>query len=229
MYIIPKTKFSFVYFVFKYARLERMTIKILEVGAYGANCIFLWDSSRQAVAVDPGADADDIERVLHENQLTLSGIWLTHGHIDHISALPDLLKKYPVPVFMHATDAAWAFTPINQIPPYPPVFEKPKTLSFVEDGTLLKIGSIDAKVLHTPGHTPGCVCYYIESEKLSLTGDTLFQGSVGRTDLHGGSMPTLQQSLHRLMTLPEATRVIPGHGPSTTIGSEKRLNPFLEK
>ena len=206
-----------------------MTMHILEVGAYGANCIFLWGSDKQAVVVDPGADANSIEQVLQDNQLTLSAIWLTHGHIDHISALPDLLKKHTtVPVFMHAADAAWAFTPINRIPPYRPVLEKPKHLSPIEEGTLLKIGAINVKVLHTPGHTPGCVCYYVENEKLLLTGDTLFQGSVGRTDLNGGNMATLQKSLQRLTTLPEETRVIPGHGSSTTIGSEKRNNPFLK-
>ena len=211
-------------------------IKVLNVGAFDVNCILLWESQisnpksqNPAVVIDPGADADAIEGALRENGLTLSEIWLTHGHIDHISATMDLLKglSAPVPVRIHAADAAWAFTPFNRFPPYRPMTGKPQNLSLVEEGTLLKAGAIEVKVLHTPGHSPGSVCYHLESESVTLTGDTLFRRSVGRADLYGGDMGALRKSLKRLATLPEGTRVIPGHGPETTIADEKRFNPYL--
>ena len=209
-------------------KLYAMNVGSLVVGAFEVNCVILWDDARRAVVVDPGADAEDIERFLADHQLTLTAIWLTHGHIDHVSALTDLLKVHPVSTYIHKDEVERTFSPRNRIPPYWTVPEKPSNLVFLHDGDVLSVGNETMTVLHTPGHGAGCVCYYSATDKLLLTGDTLFRGGVGRTDFASGDMGALQSSLARLMTLPDDTRVIPGHGPQTTIQTEKISNPFLE-
>lgn len=211
--------------------LGRMQYDVLTVGEFEVNCVVLWQDPAQAWIVDPGKDAEQIRDFLQSHGLQVGRYVCTHGHIDHISALDDLLAANPAPVWMHADDVRWAFTAINRLPPaYPTTPRKPATLQTdLPDGGTLSGGGIEARIIRTPGHTPGCICLYLESEKLLLTGDTLFAGSVGRTDLPGGDGRQLMQSLKKLLPLPEATKVIAGHGPTTTMGAERKHNPFLQE
>ena len=202
----------------------------MPVGVFGVNCILLWETPDQTVVIDPGADPEQIEQVLRSRHLTVDHYLLTHGHIDHIAALDALVTAHPAPVTLHALDAEWAFSERNRIPPYMTVPPRPPSLeTTITDGTVLNVGGLTWRVLATPGHTPGGVCYLLEAAGILISGDTLFAGSIGRTDLPGGDMPTLLHSLERLATLDPALRVIPGHGPATDIGTECRTNPFLNR
>jgi glyoxylase-like metal-dependent hydrolase (beta-lactamase superfamily II) len=207
--------------------LPGMNYHVLPTGPYEANCSILWRDPAQAWVVDPGADGDEILAFLDERGLKAGVIVLTHGHFDHVSAVTAVAARFPVAVHLHAADAAWAFTPANAMPPYRPTRQPATLTSEKRDGDALACGGLEAKLLHTPGHTPGGWCLHFEPEKLLVAGDTLFAGSVGRTDFPGGSWDQLQASLQRLKALPDDTRVICGHGPMTTIGAEKRSNPYL--
>lgn len=206
-----------------------MNREVLALGAFEANCTVLTDNDRNAVLVDPGAEAESLLGFLKDRGLTLRKILLTHGHIDHISALDGLLAAQPVPVLLGKEDIPWAFTGINSFPPYVKVPSIPRVLELVSDGTRITFGDFDFRVIATPGHTPGGVCFYSATEKLLVAGDTLFAGSVGRTDLPGGDWRALQVSLAKLIELPADTIVIPGHGGLTDIGTEKKTNPYLRQ
>ncbi len=201
---------------------------VLPLGAYEANCSLLWRDPLQAWVVDPGDDCDSIVEALQHHHLTPKIIVLTHGHFDHISAVNALLARYPgLPVHLHAADAALAFSPFNAMPPYPAT-RRPATLDESKrDGDTLSCGGLTAQIIHTPGHTPGSCCLYFEKERLLVAGDMLFLGSVGRTDFPGGSSQAMQQSIERLKNLPDDLDVITGHGPLTTLGNEKKNNPYF--
>lgn len=213
-----------------------MEKRIIPVGPFAANCVVLWQPRTTASTepipcwiVDPGADAEDIAAFCREKGLKPALIAFTHGHFDHIGGVTGLLKTYPgLPVHISPADTKIAFSPLNAWGSEYTATERPKTL--VEDlteGATLSVGGITAKVLATPGHTPGGVCLQFEADSLLLSGDTLFAGSCGRTDFPGGSMTTLTESLRRLAKLPSATVVVPGHGASTSIGREVETNPFM--
>lgn len=210
-----------------------MKRETLEVGLYGVNCTILSEGGK-AILVDPGAEADRLAATLARDRLAPDAILLTHAHFDHIGGLPALLERFPgLPVLIGAADVPVLTHPLNQVPPdYPPI-PRPPTLVTTESRASLAPFAPDGwlaglEVIDTPGHTPGGVCYYLPSERLLLSGDTLFAGSVGRTDFPGGDMATLRASLRKLAALPDDTLVIPGHGPFTTIGAERRGNPFLQ-
>ena len=207
--------------------LPGMKYEVLPIGPIEANCSILWDDPAQAWVVDPGADGADILGFMKKRGLKAGMIVLTHGHFDHISAVNEVLAQFPVPVYLHKGDAAFAFSPMNAMPPYRPT-ARPATLKTDKaDGDTISCGGLTARLLHTPGHTPGGWCLYFESENLLVAGDTLFAGSIGRTDFPGGNQDQMEASLRRLKALPDDTRVICGHGPQTTIGVEKRSNPYL--
>ena len=200
-------------------------VKCVQVGMLGTNCYIVSRPERSdCIVIDPGADAECIRTAL--NGRSIAAILLTHGHFDHIGAIPGLLEKFPdLPVYVHEKDLQMFGHPLNQLPPEYASFEKPRNLE-----TLEKIeGLVGVEIIETPGHTPGGVCYYFPKDKLLLSGDTLFAGSVGRTDLPGGDMATLMDSLKKLTALPDDTLVIPGHGMHTRIALEKSGNPFLQQ
>jgi glyoxylase-like metal-dependent hydrolase (beta-lactamase superfamily II) len=208
-----------------------MQMEIVPVGELEVNCLLLWEDPASAWLVDPGADAEVIAAETQRHGLTVARILCTHGHIDHLGALDALLAARAVPVHMHPEDARWAFTTLNRLPPaYPESPRRPADLrTDLRDGLRLADGGLEALVLATPGHTPGGICLHLPREKILITGDTLFAGSVGRTDLPGGDWRKLGRSLARLLALPGETQVVPGHGPLTTIDAERRENPFLQR
>ena len=201
--------------------MERLTI---QVGGFEVNCSILSENGK-AWIVDPGQEADRITDSLAKRGLEPAAILLTHGHFDHIGAIPGLIERFPdLPVYVHEKDIPMIGHPLNQLPPEYTSFAKPRNLV-----SLNKLEGLEGlEILETPGHTPGGVCYHFPKDKLLLSGDTLFAGSVGRTDLPGGDMATLMDSLQKLTALPDDTLVIPGHGMHTRIALEKSGNPFLQ-
>ncbi len=205
-----------------------MRIQSIPVGEFQVNCYLLSNDEGDALIIDPGADAETIQDVLAEHGLRVRAYLITHGHMDHISALADLHDHAPAPVAMHPDDLAWAFSPDNHMRPFYEPPSRPKEIvRMLNDGQEWTDAGMKYRIIATPGHSPGSVCYYFPEEAILFSGDTLFAGSVGRTDLRGGNERRLKESLARLTNLPDATRVYPGHGPATTIGREKRSNPFL--
>jgi glyoxylase-like metal-dependent hydrolase (beta-lactamase superfamily II) len=205
-----------------------MKIQTLPLGNFEANCHLVSDDAGHTLVVDPGADADQVSGVLRDHRLTVAAYLITHGHMDHLSALADLERDFPAPVGIHPADGKWAFGGANQMPPFYGIPQRPRQLvrAFTDNQEWTDF-DLHYRVLATPGHSPGCVCFYFPGDNTIFTGDTLFAGSVGRTDLPGGDERLLTQSLTRLAGLPSATVVYPGHGPQTTIGQEKKTNPFL--
>ena len=203
--------------------MERLTI---QVGGFEVNCSILSENGK-AWIVDPGQEADHIIDLLAQKGLEPAAILLTHAHFDHIGGIPGLIGKFPdLPVYVHEKDAPMIGQPLNQLPPEYPNTGSLRGLRSLRG--LKSVEGLEVEIIETPGHTPGGVCYYLPKDKLLLSGDTLFAGSVGRTDLPGGDMATLMASLKKLTALPDDTIVIPGHGMFTTIGDEKRGNPFLQ-
>lgn len=207
-----------------------MLHEIFPVGPLACNCSILADeTARLATVVDPGGDLDSILAVLTRHRLTVEQIFITHAHIDHIAAAARLRQLTGAPVFMNQLDmpllrmmdvqAGWLGIPTPEI-----VAPDVNALDLLD----LQIAGMPAQVLHTPGHTEGSCCVYLQPSQVLLAGDTLFAGSIGRTDLPGGDMRKILRSLRtRVLALPDETRVIPGHGATTTIGRERETNPFL--
>lgn len=205
-----------------------MMIDVLPVGPLQVNCVILGCSaSRKAAVIDPGDDFDSILAVLKKHQLEVEIILNTHGHFDHIGANAALKEHSGAPLYIHPRDINLLQLAKTQGALYGlNVRNSPAPDHELSDGETLQFGEQKLKVLHTPGHSPGCVCFYADG--LLVSGDTLFAGSVGRTDLPGGNHQQLLDSIRtKLAGLPAETRVIPGHGPDTSLGHELRYNPFL--
>lgn len=205
-------------------------LECLAVGAMGANCyLYACMESKKAVIIDPGAEGQKIYRWVSEKGLKIEYILLTHGHVDHIGAVDELRGLFgEAAVGIHAEDAEMLTDARKNLSSYfgPEVVQQ-KADFLLQDGQELTVGQERLKVLATPGHTPGGVCF-LGSEGL-ISGDTLFAGAIGRTDFPGGSMKQLLKGIReKLLILPEDTRVFPGHGEETTIGEEKGSNPFLK-
>ncbi len=202
-------------------------IKVIPVGALEENTVIVVDDkTKEAIIVDPGAEGDKILKYLEG--LKPVAIVNTHGHRDHVGQVGYLKEKLNVPFYMNRKDEYLINNDIflgfgEMIGAY----ECPKPDYDLKEGDVIKFGNTELKVIETPGHTPGGVCLYDEKNKVLIAGDTLFKGSVGRTDLPGGDAKELMKSLKKLMELPEETTVVCGHGPNTTIGEEKKSNPYI--
>ncbi len=199
-------------------------LKALPVGPISANCyIFGCANTKEAVIIDPGADDREIKALVEESGLSPICVINTHCHVDHIGAN----AKMGLPIFIHASDA-WRLTdPVHNLSGMLGMsVDSPPASRLLDDGDIIKVGNLVMEVLHTPGHTEGSIC--IRCEDVLFTGDTLFAEGVGRTDRPGGSEAKLMKSItEKLLTLPDDTKVYPGHGPTTTIGHEKGHNPFF--
>lgn len=206
-----------------------MIIKRMPLGCYGANSYILTcEESKESVVVDPGGESEDTIKALTEENLDLKYIVLTHGHGDHIGGVLDLREKYNVPVLIHLNDEEL----INDSEKNLSVMLPMKDTSFksdknVTDGDIIHFGNIELEVIHTPGHSQGCIC--LKSGNDILTGDTLFKGSIGRTDLYGSStQEDLVDSVNRkIMIYGDDVNLHPGHGAESLVGFERANNPFL--
>ena len=208
-----------------------MIHEILPVGPLQCNCSVIGDeASREAIVIDPGDEIEQVLALVRKHHLQVKQIVVTHAHIDHVGGAMKLRAATGAPILLNQNDyallkmldlqAAWIGVPA------PGNVEVDQSLGQADT---VKVGSLSGQVLHTPGHTEGSICLYFAAENKLLAGDTLFAGSIGRTDLPGGSYEKILRSLHdRVLALPDETVVIPGHGPLTTIGEERESNPFLQ-
>jgi hydroxyacylglutathione hydrolase len=209
-----------------------MIHEILPVGPLQCNCSIIGDEqTREAMIIDPGDDIEQVLDLIRKHNLQVKQIVITHAHIDHVGGAMKLRKATGAPVLLNQNDyallkmldvqAAW----LGMAAP-----EKVEIDQGIGQADTVKAGSLVGQVLHTPGHTEGSVCLYFPAETMLIAGDTLFAGSIGRTDLPGGSFEKIIHSLHdRVLALPDETLVVPGHGPLTRIGEERESNPFLVK
>ena len=207
-----------------------MIHEILPVGPLQCNCSVIGDeSTREGLVIDPGDNIEDVVSIVRKHNLQIKQIVITHAHIDHVGGAMQLRAATGAPILLNQNDyallkmldaqAAW----IGVAPP-----GRVEIDHSVAQADSIKTGSLSADVIHTPGHTEGSICLYFPAEKKLIAGDTLFAGSIGRTDLPGGSFEKIIRSLHdKVLELPDDTVVIPGHGPLTTIGRERHSNPFL--
>ncbi len=204
-----------------------MILRKLVVGSFASNCYIVGsEANKEGMIIDPGAETRKIVKKVKDLGLDIKLIVLTHGHIDHIGALSEVRQATNAEVAMHSNDIkSLQGQPSNIIfgLSYPALLPPDRLL---KDGDSLAIGDLQFSVLHTPGHTPGGIC--LLGNGVVFTGDTLFNYGIGRADLPGGNEGQLMKSIHtKLMVLPDDTVVYPGHGPDTTIGTERRGNPFL--
>jgi hydroxyacylglutathione hydrolase len=204
---------------------------VLPVGLLQCNCSIIGDeASHEAIVIDPGDDIERIVAILTEKKLKVKQIVVTHAHIDHVGGAMKLKKLTGAPVLLNQNDQAllkMLDVQANWIGVATP--ESVSIDESVTTGNVISTSNHAGQVLHTPGHTEGSICLYFEPEKLLIAGDTLFAGSIGRTDLPGGDYEKIIRSIHEnVLTLPDETVVIAGHGPPTTIGEERETNPFLQ-
>ena len=209
-----------------------MIHEIIPVGPLQCNCSVIGDeTSHEAIVIDPGDEVQQILDLVEKHKLQVKQIVITHAHIDHVGGAMKLRAATGAPILLNQNDytllkmldmqAAW----IGMRSP-----GKVEIDQSLEQAATVKTGSLTAQVLHTPGHTEGSICLYFPAESKLIAGDTLFAGSIGRTDLPGGSYEKILRSIHdRVLALPDETIVVPGHGPLTTIGEERESNPFLQR
>jgi glyoxylase-like metal-dependent hydrolase (beta-lactamase superfamily II) len=197
------------------------------VGALQENCyLVIDDAARQGVLVDPGGEGERLVQAVRASGAELQAVWLTHAHVDHVLGVAAVKRAFDVPVFMHPLDRPLYDRAELSATMYGLPFEPlPAPDRALADGDVLTVGSFDFAVMHAPGHAPGHVV--IHGHGVAFVGDCLFMGSVGRVDLPLSVPTDLTRSLARIAELPEDTVVYPGHGPSTTVGRERRTNPFL--
>ncbi len=206
-----------------------MIIHTIPVGITQTNCYVVGcEETQEGVVIDPGANPERILRTLEESGLTIRYVLNTHCHFDHMGANAEIVAVTGAPLALHPAElpilqarggSSWFGVPVKESP-LPDVE--------LEDGQVLEVGTLRFQVLHTPGHSPGGVTFYLEEEGAAFDGDVLFAMGVGRTDLPGGNWDTLMRSIREILfALPDETVLYPGHGPKTTVGQEKRSNPWL--
>ncbi len=214
------------------SEVDLMKINRLVLGEFQTNCYVVRadEAATDCLIVDTGLDAAGLLRFLTEHKLTPTAVLLTHGHADHIVALEEVIPEYPdLKVYIHKLDAGLLTDPEANLSLMAGVpFTIDLDALLLDDGDVVTEAGITLEVIHTPGHTPGGVCFYAEADGVLFAGDTLFAGSLGRSDFVGGDGELLVQSIRtRLLSLPPETAVCPGHAMRTTIGREKACNPFL--
>ncbi|HDQ92590.1 MAG TPA: MBL fold metallo-hydrolase [Synergistetes bacterium] len=207
-----------------------MKIERFALGALWTNAYLIYDSGSNGFFVDPGGDPEEAMGLIEDRGIMLKYVLLTHGHADHIAGLEKIRAEATSGVLIHEDDASMLESPESNLSAF--VGEKLSLLPaerLFRDGDTFRVGDLSISVIHTPGHTRGSSCFLVEEsggKGVLLSGDTLFAGSVGRTDLPGGDRDILERSLSRLSALPDEMKVFPGHGPATTIGAERAGNPF---
>lgn len=206
-----------------------MQFEKLEVGGLATNCYIVWcEKTKQAAVIDPGGDAPAILAIVRENGLTVKAIINTHGHADHIGAVNAIRQATGAPLLIHAADADLLTSSFRNLSTYigPGITCAPAD-QLLKEGDTVTFGTVSLTVIETPGHTPGGIC--LKGDGVLFSGDTLFAESIGRTDFPGGSYSQLIINIkEKLMLLPDDCKVYPGHGPDTTIGWERKMNPFIQ-
>ncbi len=207
-----------------------MKVKKVVVGIFEVNCYILWDEKdKEAIGVDPGEEGERIIEVIRKDSLKIRSIVNTHTHIDHIGANDFLREKTEAPLLVHSADVFLlqnAELNLSTLTGKDRSFGLPDRV--LEEGDEIRVGGFSLRILHTAGHTPGSICLYGDNKLFS--GDTLFAGGIGRTDLAGGNHKELQKSIKdKILTLPDEVVVYPGHGPSTTVGKERKCNLFISQ
>jgi glyoxylase-like metal-dependent hydrolase (beta-lactamase superfamily II) len=209
-----------------------MIHEIIPVGPLQCNCSVIGDeTTREGMVIDPGDDVEEVFALVDKHHLQVKQIVITHAHIDHVGGAMKLRAATGAPIVLNQNDhallkmlglqAAWIGVPDPG---------KVEIDHSIGQADTIKAGPLTGEVIHTPGHTEGSICVYFRMQNKLIAGDTLFAGSIGRTDLPGGSMEKIIRSLHgKVLELPDETIVVPGHGPLTTIGEERQTNPFLQK
>lgn len=206
-----------------------MKIEHYVVGVVGTNCYFIVnEQTGECLIIDPGDNADVLAQKIEAGGYVPQAILLTHGHFDHIMGVEGLRGRYGVPVYVHEADKEMLERPDLNCGAMIGTSVSIKADKILRDGDKLALAGMNIEVLHTPGHTPGGVCYYFPKEEIVFSGDTLFCESIGRTDLPGGSSAVLVRSVReKVLKLPDLTVVYPGHGEPTKISTEKQYNPFI--
>jgi glyoxylase-like metal-dependent hydrolase (beta-lactamase superfamily II) len=209
-----------------------MIHEILPVGPLQCNCSIIGDEvSREAMVIDPGDDISDIAAIIEKHNLKVKQIVITHAHIDHVGGAMKLRAATGAPILLNHND--YTLLKMLDLQADWIGMQSPGKVEIdhsLNEQDAVKTGSLAANVMHTPGHTEGSICLYFPAQKKLIAGDTLFAGSIGRTDLPGGSFEKIMRSLHdKVLALPDETAVVPGHGPLTSIGAERQANPFLKK
>ncbi|SHH14028.1 MBL fold metallo-hydrolase [Tepidibacter thalassicus] len=205
-----------------------MFLQKIVAGVYGVNCYILGDEQTKKCAVlDPGGSLDEIIDIVENNEFKVDYIILTHGHGDHIGAVKELKQKTNAKILAHEDEKFILNSSKNNLTHMMGGAFEIEADEYLKDGQIVKIGNLELKIIHTPGHTPGCIC--IKVDDVLFTGDTLFAGSIGRTDLPGGDYDTILDSLDKLSNLDDNLKVLPGHGPASKISVEKSKNPYMQK
>lgn len=209
--------------------MSELAVKHMIVGAVATNCYLAMNTkTKEALIIDPGDSAKRIAEIIKEEGVTPVAVLLTHGHFDHAMAAEELAGEFQIPIYAHEKEQETLETPRINLSGMIGQSLTFHADNYVKDGDVLNLAGFEIKVLHTPGHTLGGVCYYLEKEKVLFSGDTLFCQSVGRTDFPTGSSSTLIRSIkEKLMPLADDIKVYTGHEDMTTIGMERKYNPFL--